>query len=251
MYQSSSVEYLDHMGSDLSVCNAARVSFGKTSSLDESGNLKPGDRSLLRFLAKGYRTSEWDNILTELAGLSSKSDIEKIVSEVRHHATHWSPFAHTSMQFRITAPLFVARQMVKHQIGLVWNEISRRYVDDEPTFYLPQFRKRAEDVKQGSGVEFDIETQGELLVLMDEHMDRCLELYDTYLKRGVAPEQARIILPQNMMTTWIWTGSVMAFARVCSLRLDPHAQLESQQVAQGISNSCSEYFPVSWKELLD
>lgn len=204
------------MGSDLSVVNAARVSFSK-----ESAEFTDKDEKLINYLAK-------------------------------HN--HWSPFAHTSLTFRIKAPIFVARQLVKHQVGGVWNEVSRRYVDDEPEFWFPEnsaWRLRAENVKQGSSDEFVDE---DTVVYVDSDAKRLTKLlldhYNFMLKVNVAPEQARMVLPQNTMTEWWWTGSLMFFARVCKQRLDAHAQAETREIAQLINDNIPEQFQHSWKALM-
>lgn len=215
----STVELIDHMGSDLTVVNAARVSFDKKSwweDMDGSDGwpqLKESDAKLINYLA-------------------------------RHN--HWSPFAHTSIQLRVTAPIFVARQLVKHQVGGVWNEVSRRYVDDEPTFYFPKkWRKRAENVKQGSSDE----EYNMLFSYPKSVCETALSAYNLMLKDGCAPEQARMILPQNMMTSWYWTGSLMFFYRVWMQRSDSHAQKETQEVAKQIGEICENLFPISWRAL--
>jgi len=217
----SNVSYFNHMGSDLDVVNAARVSFDKESQWE---------------VAAGYRRYD--------TGILSEKD-QKLIHYLAKH-NHWTPFGHTSISLRIKAPIFVARQLGKHQVGFVWNEVSRRYVDSQPEFYMPIFRKRAENVKQGSSDEIiDAEkTIGFELVVKD-----CLEQYNYLLSIGVCPEQARVILPQNMMTEWIWTGSLAAFARVCKLRLDPHTQKETREVAGYISDECAKLFPISWTAL--
>ena len=213
------VKFIDKMGSDLSVVNAARVSFAKE--------------------------SEWESIpeAGTIEGLLSSQD-EKLIGYLAKH-NHWSPFGHASMQFHIKAPVFVARQLVKHQVGLVWNEVSRRYVDDEPEFYEPtEWRLAAEDKKQGSSdetVEYDI----------SYIYANCNEVYQYMIKAGIAPEMARMVLPQSMMTEWYWSGTLMAFARVCNLRCKPDTQLETQMVANQIDEIGEEYFPVSWKALRD
>ena len=159
----STVELIDHMGSDLNVVNAARVSFDKHHDTFENN-----DNGLIKYLA---------------------------------NHNHWSPFAHTSIQLRVTAPIFVSRQMVKHQVGGVWNEVSRRYVDDEPVFYFPdKWRKRAENVKQGSSD--DEYTNTGLIKETYNELSILTALYDRLIMNGCAPEQARMILPQNMMTSW-------------------------------------------------
>lgn len=216
----SVVELIDSMGTDLTVVNAARVSFDKESSWGEHGEIKwlvEKDIKLIKYLAK-------------------------------HN--HWSPFAHTSIQLRVTAPIFVARQLVKHQVGGVWNEVSRRYVDDEPTFYFPDvWRKRADNVKQGSSAEVLTTAHNYIDSEMLAVCRQALESYNKALINNVAPEQARMILPQNTMTSWYWTGSLMFFHRVYKQRIDEHAQKETQEVAQQIGDICKQLFPVSWGAL--
>ena len=200
------VDLIDHMGNDLTVVNAARVSFDKTSK-----ELSHADIKLIYFLAKHQ---------------------------------HWSPFSHAFLQFRIKAPIFVARQLGKHQVGLSWNEISRRYVDYEPEFYVPsKWRLRADNIKQGSSSE-------EIEYNITSTMQYVQQTYDNLLREGVAPEMARMVLPQNMMTEWYWSGSLYAFARVCQLRLDSTAQVEVQKVARQLSAHCLTLFRHSWSALM-
>ena len=204
------VELVDHMGSDLTVVNAARVSFGK-----RKKEFTEGDKKLIAFLAK--------------------------------HG-HWSPFGHCSIQFHIKAPVFVARQLVKHQIGLTWNEISRRYVDYEPEFYeVDKWRGQPIDKKQGSNGE--VEKQGSCAYSKQMVENTAKIAYQNLLNSGVAPEQARMILPQSMMTEWYWSGTLYAFARICNLRCALDAQYETRIVANLINKECKELFPISWKEL--
>ena len=212
------VEIIDHMGSDLSVVNAARVSFNK-----QSKELSDKDERLIKYLAK-------------------------------HN--HWTPFGHCSVSFRIKAPVFVARQLGKHQVGLVWNEISRRYVDYEPEFYYPdRWRGRAKNKKQGSSnniIDINPSTGTGPAMVDDYHsaMQKCLWTYKQLLHRGVAPEMARMILPQSMYTEWYWSGSLVAFARVCSLRIKEDAQEETRDIASLINIECEKLFPVSWVQLM-
>ena len=210
----SDVTLVDHMGDDLTVVNAARVSFGK-----RKVEFTKGDEKLIKYLAD-------------------------------HN--HWSPFGHGSLQFHIKAPVFVARQLVKHQIGLTWNEISRRYVDYPPEFYeVDVWRGRAEDKKQGSGTDVIewVDRSRRTGSLKSEVENIALKNYNKLIDAGIAPEQARMILPQSMMTEWYWSGTLYAFARVCNLRCSPDAQLESREIANMIAELASDIFPVSWRAL--
>jgi len=214
------------MGSDLSVVNAARVSFAKE--------------------------SEWVGINPEdgLDSVQLSEKDQKLIAYLAKH-NHWTPFAHAFLSFRIKAPIFVARQLVKHQVGLAWNEVSRRYVDDEPEFFQPEWRMRAENVKQGSAGEFDKDMQAAINAIFWDAVDVSYSAYEELLKLGVAPEQARAVLNLNHHTEWIWSGSLAAFARVCKLRLDPHAQKETQEIAQQIQALVPSEFQHSWKALLN
>lgn len=231
----SKVELLDWMGDDLSVVNAARVSFHKESEWETKEIPSLTDRGM-----------DGEEFMIQDTVLSEKD--EKLIGYLARHG-HWSPFAHTAVKFRISAPIFVARQLVKHQVGLVWNEVSRRYVDDEPSFYIPQeLRLKAANVKQGSSDEIHPVNESLVRRIIDS-ADNDLHNYNVLLSEGVAPEQARMVLPQNMMTEWIWTGSLLAFHRVCKQRLDPHAQAETREVAVAIDKKCEGLYPVSWSAL--
>jgi thymidylate synthase (FAD) len=171
----------------------------------------------------------------------------KLIRYLAAHG-HWTPFAHVQVQLRIKAPVFVARQLVKHQVGLVWNEVSRRYVDFTPEFHAPEaWRKRAPDKKQGS---LDETFEGRAEERFDEKywdlMTRCETIYNNMLASGVAPEQARMVLPQSMMTEWYWTGSLVAFARVVSQRLSEDAQYECRVVAEKIDQLLVNHEPISY-----
>jgi len=220
------VTYIDHMGSDLSVVNAARVSFGKKSEMVctdlqvGTWELKPQDTKLIRYLAK-----------------------EK----------HYSPFNHTFVTFHVKAPIFVARQLQKHEY-MIWNEISRRYVDSDPEFYKPKtWRGRSSDKKQGSsetiveGVSTVKWTNGNST--LRDVAQVCLAEYKYLIFKGVAPEQARMVLPQSTMTEWYWSGTMKAVHKMCSLRCKPDTQLETQIVANHIDEEMAKLFPVSWEAL--
>lgn len=239
-----SVTYLDHMGGDLTVVNAARASFDKT-----SASLTPADRNLIRFLALGFRTAEWDALADQFLSAEERSDVQTLLRHYKAKAQHWAPFAHPQVQLRITAPIFVARQMVKHQVGGVWSEVSRRYVSDEPTFWLPdEWHQRPGDIKQGAaGLVHDQRT---VRWLGEQATRMALETYTELLAFGVAPEEARIVLPLNTMTTWVWTGSLAFWARVANQRLDGHAQLAAQETAIGIAREVGRLFPICWGEMV-
>ena len=213
-----SVELINSCGSDIDVVNAARVSFNKQ--------------------------SEWEDTDTVCLKLPEKD--AKLINYLAKHK-HKSPFNHCFMSFRVKAPIFVARQLVKHEY-LPWNEVSRRYVTDEPEFYIPDtFRAKAENVKQGSS--------DQCVPFLTNPVQRAsataLMVYDMLLEQGVCPEQARMVLPQNTMTEWIWSGTLFAFAKMCKLRLDAHTQRETQEIAQKVSKHAEYLYPVSWKALME
>lgn len=249
-----SVELIDHMGNDLSVVDAARVSFAKQSSSVDF------DRSPTLFdeMEKKYKDhSRWPAYTEYLKQITGDEatvlDFEdfKLIHYLAAH-NHWTTFGHATVKFRIKAPIFVARQMVKHQVGLVWNEVSRRYVSDEPEFWLPEaheWRLAAANVKQGSSDKLH-EDGDSINKYVEGICNDAIGMYQELLENNIAPEMARMVLPQHMMTEWIWTGSLYAWARVCKLRLDPHAQKEAQDVAKGISEPMKKLFPVAWKALL-
>jgi len=214
---------IDHMGTDLSVVNAARVSFGKASDWDYTDWRDSDDYARKKVLSEGDT---------------------KLVHYLAKHG-HYSPFGHCFASFHIKAPIFVARQLVKHKF-LRWNEISRRYVSDKPEFYQPEvWRSKAQDKKQGSGPALEdqdvhIGTTQRLVTM----------LYDSMLEKGVCEEQARMVLPQNTMTEWYWSGSLDAFADMCNLRCADDTQYETMLVASQISEEMGKLYPISWKALV-
>jgi thymidylate synthase (FAD) len=208
------VQYVSHMGNDLTVVNAARVSFHK-----ESAEFSGKDEKLISYLAK-------------------------------HN--HWTPFAHPQITLRIKAPISIRTQLFKHKQGFVENEVSRRYVVEEPEVYLPRWRTAPTDgAKQGSSGQMEINddyntcNRAYMLVI-----EEAMHTYNMLLERGVAPEQARFVLPQGTYTEWWWTGSLAAYARVCKLRSDSHAQWEVREYSNGIGMIIRNLFPVSWAALI-
>lgn len=207
------VELIDHMGSDVSVVKAARVSFANAG---DEGRTKEQDDKLIMYLAT--------------------------------HG-HWTPFAHTQITLRMTAPIPIRTQCFKHKFGFVENEESRRYVSYTPKYFTPEFRMKVANKKQGSGDTFDPEDQQELLRLYEQSVKTAIVTYEGLLEKGVCEEQARFVLPQGCLVNWYWTGSLAAFARFYKQRMDPHAQLEIQQLAKMVGDIIEPLYPVSWKEL--
>jgi len=226
--------YIDHMGDDLTIVNSARVSFGKK--------------------------SDWlQRVYSGEAQLLTDKDIKLIHYLAKHN--HKSPFNHAFATFHVKAPIFVARQLQKHEY-MPWNEISRRYVETQPTYYYPdEWRGRSKDKKQGSDGVIDLSAikdtdhnnailgSGTLEGHVTEISEWLLETYKLLIDKGVAPEQARMVLPQSMMTEWYWSGSLYAFAKMCGLRLQDDAQYETRLVAEQIEDVMMKLYPVSWEAL--
>jgi thymidylate synthase (FAD) len=205
---------IDHMGSDITVVNAARVSFNKRSPRNKP--IADKDIKLINYLAK-------------------------------HN--HWTPFGHCSAQFHMRAPIFVARQLGKHQVGLVWNEVSRRYVSDDPeVWHTKEWRKATDDKKQGSSEEL-VTSPSIINHIYGDAIRHTTDAYKALLDQGVCEEQARAVLPQGMYTEWYWSGSIAAFARVCKLRLASDTQKETRDIVTDIDNQLVHRFPISWKAL--
>ena len=204
--------YVDHMGCDESVCDAARVSMNKT------------------------------------ADLFTVTQNERLINYLARH-NHWSPFSYCVLKVRVTAPIFIARQLAKHQVGFSWNEVSRRYVSSDPEFWTPdEFRDKADNVKQGSSNTVNYYSQL-YKTQLDTLCKQAASIYSDMLKDNICPEQARAILPQAMMTEWIWTGSLYAWSRMYNLRADSHSQVEVRSYATAIGSICDKYFPLSWRAL--
>ena len=205
------VEHIDHMGNDDSVVNAARVSFAKQADqYTEDQNAR-----LIKYLA-------------------------------RHN--HWTPFAHAFVTLRFKAPIAIHAQCVKHQIGFAMNTVSRRYVSDKPELFIPDFRLAPEgSVKQGSGEVHPDNAHWQ--VNYEDLMNKAVDLYLMMIDGDVAPEQARFVLPQGVMTEWVWSGSLQAWARFYTQRIDPHAQKEIQFLAQEVDKIVGALYPVAWDAL--
>ena len=271
-----SVGYMDHMGTDLSVVNAARVSFDKESEWaweclmcgDSSENevtekcgqydqsmcdvvdtLSSRDTSLIYFVARGLRQSEWDAEVQRFCDTTDPEQMEKMMVSLRRRAQHWAPFSHAIVSLRVKAPVFVVRQLVKHKVGFAESEVSLRYIKHSPERYVPaEWRGVPEEgVKQGSKGKVDLTPE----MTTDTELQRedTSRLYEGLLRSGVAPELARIELPFATYTEWIWPGSIAAFARMFNQRTDSHAQWESQEYARAVGEIIAPMFPVSWEAL--
>lgn len=211
------VSYEDHMGDDLTVVNAARVSFNKRSGLDPDGNMYPNDEKLISYLARN---------------------------------DHWTPFSHPQITLHVKAPMFVRTQLFKHKVGMTENEVSRRYVTEDPQFYFPQWRGAPTDgAKQGSSDFIRGDSCTPLDMTMHDVIMASSTAYRSLLNSGIAPEQARSVLPQCTYTEWWWTGSLAAYARMYTLRIDLHTQWETRQYADAIGRIVSMLYPISWKYL--
>ena len=267
--------YLRHMGTDLDVVNNARVSFSKASgwkyNLKDAGveltapTLCHQDKKLIQFLARGMPEGDLNNLVQEIIYTNSMlqfTEVKQALLAFRNTPTHWAPFANgTNITFHIKAPIPIMRQMFKHKVGSVESEISRRYVDDAPEFFEPEWRHAAENVKQGSagphdmlGEETFCEFTGEpyrpnLAQQYRDYLEQGKALYGLLVKSDVCPEQVRFLLPQAMYSEAIITHSLYGWANVYNQRSDPHAQLEAQQLAQMIWEQIEPLYPVSWKAL--
>lgn len=216
------VDYINHMGDDITVVNSARVSFDKQSSFVD-GQILLTDAKLIKYLAK-------------------------------HN--HFTPFTHPQITLLETVPIFVARQRFKHMVGFTYNEVSRRYVDASPEFYSPDVWRSRPDksIKQGSGdAPVGLITDGGIQDTPANHykefINSAVSLYENMIGDGIAPEQARMVLPQSMLTSYYVTGSLAAFARLYNQRIDPHAQKEIQDLAKQIGDIIEPLFPESWAAL--
>lgn len=233
------VEYINHCGDDLSVVNAARCSFDKES----------------EWLTSGSKNDYEGVVFQKINGfpVNLKKEDAKLINYLATHK-HYSPFNHSFISVRVKAPVFVARQLVKHKF-MPWNEVSRRYVKDEPEFYTPDYwRAAADNVKQGSTEEDAypeaIYGNASWFGDIEDHHKEALKYYNHLIDSGVCAEQARQVLPQSMMTTWVWSGTLGAFCDMLKLRLDSHTQYETWLVAQEVAKIVEELFPVSYKALV-
>lgn len=243
-------EYIDHMGDDKRVVDVARISFGplKRETTPEQ------DASLIRFLANGVTSKDREKIIGWLVQgfddqfYDPQEAAEDLYKQIRHQAVHWTPFAHTAISLRMKAPIPIRTQCFKHKQGLVENEESRRYISSVPEIFIPEFRQKPEgSIKQGSaGIHPD---NGKMQMIYSVAAQHALNAYQQLLDADVAPEQARMVLPQGAMVNWIWTGNLLAFANFYNKRSDSYAQGEIQELAKLVRDIVEPLFPVSWNAL--
>lgn len=267
-------------GSDLSIVNAARRSFNTRSDwdyfskscrsvqcdpvlycqadLDEFFNkaLNPKDKRLLEFLARGMTADDFDYFVSQVPAPDTEEhtkELTEMLWQWRNTPTHDTPFNHTFISFEVKAPIFVRAQLVKHEY-LIMSEYSRRYITDDVEFYRHEYREAAKNKKQGSGGKHPLWNHGVGTGYMEdvyEHYDNSIDLYRRMVEDGVAPEEARGVLPQDLMTEWTWSGTLGAFAKMCTLRLHPEAQYEARLVAKEVYKYLQEYYPVAAKALVE
>lgn len=239
-------EYVDHMGDDMSVVNAARVSFDKVSVMYSD----QANQALIGYLARGCTLKDFNNLVNIIReGTDDTMIAEQIIHDIAHTATHWTPFAHTAISLRMAAPLPIRTQCFKHKVGMVENEESRRYISSRPELFIPDTirSKPIGSIKQGSGTAHP--DADHWLDVYKHSCNDMITLYEQMIEAGVCPEQARFVLPQGVLVNWIWTGNLVSFANFYNKRSDPHAQVEIQQLAEQVKSIVQPLFPISWQAL--
>lgn len=244
-------DYIDHMGDDQRVVDVARISFGPLKKVTTPEQ----DASLIRFLANGVTSKDKEQIINWIIEGIDPHYIDdpvetarQLYEDIRHQAVHWTPFAHTAITLRMKAPIPIRTQCFKHKQGLVENEESRRYISVTPEIFIPEFRQKPEgSIKQGSAGIHEANDYWKRQYIY--HTQDAVALYEKMIEDGVAPEQARFVLPQGAMVNWIWTGNLLAFANFFNKRSDSHAQQEIQDLAHAVAAIVEPLFPVSWAAL--
>lgn len=244
-YRGMQVKYIDHMGSDLSVVNSAYASFGK---MEYEYNPDKHDR-LIQYLSRGMSEADFKKLVDNLAHETTDAkDVAKALWQFRNTPVHWSPFANTCITLQCAVPIAIHAQLVKHTVGFNINTVSRRYVSTKPELFIPEFRsKPTGNIKQGSGDVHEKALYWQ--VWYKHHAEASIRTYVDMIDAGIAPEQARFILPQGVMTEFVWTGNVASFARMFNQRTDSHSQKEIQDLARMVGEIIEPLYPVSWKAL--
>lgn len=233
------------MGSDDSIADAARVSFDKRAEMYTPEQ----NQSLIKYLARGVSTKDYEQLVSDVATGMTPTEARELVHQIKNQAVHWTPFAHTAISMRMSAPVPIRTQCFKHKQGFVENEESRRYISSVPELYIPEYiRAKPEgSIKQGSGDRHP--NSDKWLQCYRIRCAQILGLYEDMIEDGVCPEQARFILPQGVCVNWIWTGSLYAFANFYNKRTDTHAQKEIQDLAHQVGKLIAPHFPVAWSAL--
>lgn len=236
--------YQDHYLSDTDVANFARQSFAKVAEQFTPEQ----NHNLIKFLARGMASGDWNNLMEELLNIESKDDAEALAVHLRNIPEHWVPFGHPQITLRMQAPIPIRVQSFKHKVGFCESEESRRYISSRPELFIPKhFRAAAASVKQGSAGPHTESEQWKAVYV--EHCTQALDAYETMIADGVCPEQARLILPQGCEVNWVWTGSLYAYANFYNQRSDSHAQQEIQDLAEQVNQIIAPLYPVSWAAL--
>ena len=236
--------YQDHYLSDTDVANFARQSFAKVAEQFTPEQ----NHNLIKFLARGMASGDWNNLMEELLNIESKDDAEALAVHLRNIPEHWVPFGHPHITLRMQAPIPIRVQSFKHKVGFVESEESRRYISSRPELFIPKhFRAAAASVKQGSAGPHTESEQWKAVYV--EHCTQALDTYEAMIADGVCPEQARLILPQGCEVNWVWTGSLYAYANFYNQRSDSHAQQEIQDLAEAVNQIIAPLYPVSWTAL--
>lgn len=236
--------YISHYLADADIANFARQSFSK---LAEQYTKEQND-NLVRFLARGVMGDEWRVLLDKMLHITDEQEAHELATYLRSIPEHWVPFGHPQITLRMQAPVPIRTQCFKHKIGFVESEESRRYIKSTPVLYVPDhFRAAAENVKQGSAGIHQLSNYWKDLYV--DQGESCIQLYEAMIAAGIAPEQARFILPQGCEVNWVWTGSLYAYANAYVARSDSHAQKESQDLFQEIDAIISPLYPVAWAAL--
>lgn len=250
------------MGDDLDVVKAAKVSFDADEDVQPEGwksvtvahitreqpILTEKQRGLIRYLVRGMPTAEYEDMVAEMAMFPES--IPRLLWKFRNTPLHAAPFGHCFLSFTVEAPVFVARQLVKHEY-LRLSEVSRRYIKGEPEYYMPEnWSGIADNVKQGAGSPLDMEGQTYADHVYYMAVEKSQDAYSELL-RFVAPEEARMVLPLCHMTRWRWSGSLDAFMNMCKMRIDSHAQSATREVAGQIGEYIKQLYPQSWASYVE
>lgn len=239
--------YVDHMGNDNRVVDVARQSFAQTDSVIRT---EKQNESLINYLAKGKSSKQIKEELKEILDCDEESAALGIYNIISKRNVHWTPFAHTAITLQMKAPIPIRTQCFKHKQGLVENEESRRYISSSPEIFIPEFREKPEgSIKQGSAGPHEANDYWKHEYAIQTN--KAVALYERMIIDGIAPEQARFVLPQGVLVNWTWTGNLLAYANFYNKRSDHHAQKEIQDLAKMIKDVVEPLFPLSWKALTE